>query len=1000
MAITSKILRIADNAAMENARSVSESATPNKFDVSNLTPETTYYIEVDVVNARGSSTSAQSSFTTEEQHGLEPFNIKNISQNVATVDWNTNADNRNLQYSTDKTNWTNVPYANGKYTLTIPVGTKYYVQGNSTNFGGWWGSDEDVEIGGYILSLHYPSMEQPSNQSVNYTSLFAKGGGYGNADSKLHFNFATLRIPIKRLASAEAMFARCNSITELNYDIFYTPDTVQFGARVFARMFFGCANLTTINGFNVRYSANYGSWQEMERMFDSCTSLEYVPDDFFDTTLTPSTAYWRDTTCQWMFRGCTSLIHPPKLPAVRGGGVFKYMFIGCTSLTNANTANIMPSYTGIGTSGGEYAMNSMFYGMFYGCTGLTSMHDLSSYTMGGSGNSYFYQMYYGCTGITSIDAAKMPSGVATSNCFREMFKGCTGITSVPSGFIKPTNTAESCYREMFNGCNQITTIPSGLLPASNASSWCYAYMFYQCSALTSTPANLLPATTLGEGSYRSMFENCSSLTNLCDLPATTLGKSCYENMYCRCGNITLIPTNLFPATNMVESCYRCMFAYCYIMRGTIMLPAEELAKWCYYEMFYQCYALDGINVNFKKWGSSISTDPDYQATDRWAVGITSNTGTFTCYEELTEIYDSNHIPTNWTVVNKYASEAPTITHDDTDVIIVNNTYNDGGAIYYTTDGSTPTSASNVYTQPFLGVIGQTIKAICIYHDITSEVASWTVDADALPAPSIAGIPSNVTITNNDTTGAGAVYYTTDGTTPTSASTLYQQPFAVADGTTVKAVCLNTTGGHLISDSGVVEKAIVNYTTLAYIHNQTMEGDPPVSKNIDTGIVMDNTMKFRYKGKFDFAHGNANVNAGNMVSGNNGTYLRVYFAGGNVNLDWGNGSSAYKHGQIGYDYQGHPFMDLTCGNFYCYNNDTETMLFQDQNTADYVYSGTMTVDCSSFWLKSLQIWKTINNVETLVFDGVAAVQGGEYGLFDSVSCTLKTNSNITIVGETA
>ena len=531
-----------------------------------------------------------------------------------------------------------------------------------------------------------------------------------------------------------------------------------------------------------------------------------------------------------------------------------------------------------------------------------------------------------CTGITTIPSGLLTATTLTKNCYAGMFYGDNHITAIPSGFMSPTTVAESCCLSMFEGCSALTTIPSGLLPALTMEKNCYNSMFRSCTALANVPTDLLPATTLAEGCYNIMFQ--------------------YDN-----------------------------HGFTGLHLGATELVTEVFASW----MFFDC-PISQLEVDFKEWTTG---------TTGW-VTRTSGSGTFTKYEALPEIYDVDHIPSGWTVVNKYFSETPTITHDDVNVIIVNNTYNGGGDIYYTTDGSTPTSASNVYTQPFTGVIGQTIKAICIYHDIVSDVASWTVAAEQLPEPTIAGLPTAVTITNNDTSGASAIYYTTDGTTPTSSSTLYQGVFTVNDGVTVKAICVNTTGGHLYFDSDVVSKWIGNYTELAYIHNQTMASNPNWSNNIDTGIVMDNTIKFRYKCKF-VNIGNNNVDVGNFTSDSND--LRLFFTGGQVYLDWGN-----SRRNAGYNYNKNSGVhDFTCGNHYVYDNVAGNYLFQGSG-ANYTNGETMTVDCTAFWLDSLQIWKEINGVETLVFDGIAAERNNTIGLLDLISGQVFVNSNITIVGE--
>lgn len=1027
------------------------------FTVTGLSDDQTYSTSITFTDIYTETQTVSGSIDTST--GMQPFNIRNIAQSAATVDWNTGSDNRNLQYSEDKSTWANVPYANGKYSVTIPVGKKYYFQGSSTNWGGWWGSDQDVEVSGYVLSLHSPDYSYTG--AVNYNSLFNQNNNTQNA-GHLHFDFAHFHLPVKNTVARGGfgnMFKKCSTITQLNYDIFYTDDgTIRLDDNCFSEMFRDVPNLARVDGFNLRKFTNLGAWQEFQYMFADCPNLEYVADDFFDTTVTPSTSFFRDGTCRYMFQNCTKLTHPPVLPNVRSlSSCFLYMFAGCTSLTDANKPSVPLLNNGNLGQNSNYSYGSCFRGLFYGCTGITQMDDLSGFTMGASGNSYFCEMYRG-TGITSVDASKMPTGTITQNCFNGMFRK-TPITSIPSNLLPSTTLADGCYAYMFAECNSLTAVPSGLLPATTLTSECYREMFNSCTNITSVPSNLLPATTMVQHCYLAMFYNCNKLTAAPSLPATTLANNCYRQMFDHCSSLTTPPPSLpstqletecyrqmfdsctsltaapsmtvnsvadyscyamftycrnlsdvsginlaattmakecyrgmfynqctslttplsLPATTLADGCYWSMYDGCTNLTGTVALPAKTLVTNCYQTMFNNCNKLQGIEVNFKEWTAN--------CTQNWVNGITNSTGTFTCFDELPQTTGNSNIPANWTISLKYDVRTPEITHDDTDVILVNKTYQGLGTLYYTTDGSTPTSSSTQYTQPFTGVIGQTVKAVCIYQGTSSGVATWVVASEQLPAPTISGTPSTVTITNNDTSGASAIYYTTDGTTPTSASTLYQQPFTVSDGDTVKAVCYNTTGGQLWSDSSVVSKEMRVYTELAYIHNQTMEGSPSISKNIDTGIAMDNTIKFRYKCKY-IEYGNGNVNVGNFTSDSND--LRLFFYKGSVYLDWGDSRQ-----QVGYSFNGD--FDLTCGNHYCYNNLTSSYLLQSSQ-ANYTLGENCTVDCTSFWLKSLQIWKTIDNVETLVFDGVAAEYNGAYGIWDKVSNTLKTNSTITIVGE--
>lgn len=108
----------------------------------------------------------------------------------------------------------------------------------------------------------------------------------------------------------------------------------------------------------------------------------------------------------------------------------------------------------------------------------------------------------------------------------------------------------------------------------------------------------------------------------------------------------------------------------------------------------------------------------------------------------------------------------------------------GDDIYYTTDGSTPTTASTKYTAPFTVQPNTTVKAVAYNGSNYSDVASYYFDG-SLQAPVIS-ITKRGVVTITAETGA-SIYYTTDGTTPTTASTQYSSSFSVQDEVVVKAI---------------------------------------------------------------------------------------------------------------------------------------------------------------------------------------------------------------------
>jgi hypothetical protein len=127
-----------------------------------------------------------------------------------------------------------------------------------------------------------------------------------------------------------------------------------------------------------------------------------------------------------------------------------------------------------------------------------------------------------------------------------------------------------------------------------------------------------------------------------------------------------------------------------------------------------------------------------------------------------------------------------------------STTTEGASIYYTVDGSTPTvEGGTLYASPFaISQLPTTVKAIAVKADyINSAVAEavytqkLTVETPTFtPAAGAFVTPPQVTIST--TTEGASVYYTIDGTTPTTESTLYASPFAISQlPTTVKAIAV-------------------------------------------------------------------------------------------------------------------------------------------------------------------------------------------------------------------
>lgn len=163
----------------------------------------------------------------------------------------------------------------------------------------------------------------------------------------------------------------------------------------------------------------------------------------------------------------------------------------------------------------------------------------------------------------------------------------------------------------------------------------------------------------------------------------------------------------------------------------------------------------------------------------------------------------------------------------------------GAAIYYTTDGQEPSTSSPRYDFPIVIKEPVTLKAMAIKDGIRSEVETVTYTVKDMVATPVCNIVNGKVAKGTElefsckTVGA-SIHYTTDGTVPGAASTVYSSPIVLDSDVTIIAIALKTG----MTDSNILG---LNFRIV-----EDAPGQPPVQTvstpvfSIDAGEVAGGT----------------------------------------------------------------------------------------------------------------------------------------------------------------
>ena len=203
--------------------------------------------------------------------------------------------------------------------------------------------------------------------------------------------------------------------------------------------------------------------------------------------------------------------------------------------------------------------------------------------------------------------------------------------------------------------------------------------------------------------------------------------------------------------------------------------------------------------------------------------------------------DSNLVSANYTL-NLQTTASPTFSPSNgtynTPLTVTISDSTPNTTIYYATNHYPSTSSnSTIYTGPIAVSSSETIWAIALAKDhYQSGIVSgnWNIVpgavAAATPSFSPAGgtYPSSQTVTFTDTTPGSTIFYTTDGSTPTTNSLVYTGPLSISSTHTLNAIAsangyMNSsvaTAAYTINQPATDFSVAINPTTMTVNAGQT------------------------------------------------------------------------------------------------------------------------------------------------------------------------------------
>ena len=349
------------------------------------------------------------------------------------------------------------------------------------------------------------SLDVSHFKTQNVRSMFVMFDGCSGLTSLDVKNFNT-----QNVTEMAAMFHYCSGLTSLDVSNFNTQNVTEM-----REMFKGCGALTTIKSNT--------AWQcpESKDMFARCTKLKgAVPYDENKTDAkmaNPETGYFTrsngggaEAYVAQSADKTTLTFYYDDQRATRTGKSWgieetkkegRYTFpawAGTWEVADSTTTRVV-----FDASFRDFRPTTTA-SWFYKCLAIKQIEGLEFLNtsevkdMGG--------MFYGCSGLTSLDVSHFDTQNVTD--MRQMFNGCSGLTSLD---VSHFNTQNVTYMYgMFSKCSGLTSLDVLHFNTQNVTSM--AGMFSKCSGLTSLDVSHFNIQNVTDMNH--MFSYCSALTTI------------------------------------------------------------------------------------------------------------------------------------------------------------------------------------------------------------------------------------------------------------------------------------------------------------------------------------------------------------------------------------------------------------------------------------------------------------------------------------------------------